>query len=71
MSVIPEHSYVRLDDDVTLHYLDAGEGEAVLFIHGSGPGASGHSNFKQKLSGIFSCRLQGYRAGFAWLWLEQ
>lgn len=46
MSVIPEHSYVRLDDDVTLHYLDAGEGETVLFIHGSGPGASGHSNFK-------------------------
>ena len=46
MSSIPEDSYVRLDDDVTLHYLDIGEGEAVLFIHGSGPGASGYSHFK-------------------------
>lgn len=29
-----------------IHYLDEGEGPVVVFLHGSGPGASGHSNFK-------------------------
>jgi 4,5:9,10-diseco-3-hydroxy-5,9,17-trioxoandrosta-1(10),2-diene-4-oate hydrolase len=29
-----------------LHYLSSGTGEPVLFLHGSGPGASGYSNFK-------------------------
>lgn len=37
---------VRLADGLQLHYQDVGSGEAVVFIHGSGPGASGHSNFK-------------------------
>lgn len=48
MSTIPEVSFVQLDDGLTLHYQEAGrkEDEAVLFIHGSGPGASGYSNFK-------------------------
>ena len=36
--------------DLTLHYHDhqtaAGNGRTVVFIHGSGPGASGYSNFK-------------------------
>ncbi|WP_321392532.1 alpha/beta fold hydrolase [Emcibacter sp.] len=30
-----------------LHYHDVGSGPAVVFIHGSGPGASGYSNFRQ------------------------
>ncbi|ABZ76677.1 alpha/beta hydrolase fold [Shewanella halifaxensis HAW-EB4] len=38
--------FVTLDNGLTLHYLDQGEGKTVLWIHGSGPGASGHSNFK-------------------------
>lgn len=29
-----------------IHYIDEGEGPVVVFLHGSGPGASGHSNFK-------------------------
>lgn len=29
-----------------LHYHEAGEGTPVLFLHGSGPGATGWSNFK-------------------------
>jgi 4,5:9,10-diseco-3-hydroxy-5,9,17-trioxoandrosta-1(10),2-diene-4-oate hydrolase len=29
-----------------MHYHDAGQGPAVLFLHGSGPGGSGYSNFK-------------------------
>ncbi|WP_216094903.1 alpha/beta fold hydrolase [Sphingobium phenoxybenzoativorans] len=41
-----------------IHYHEAGTGEAVIFIHGSGPGASAWSNFQRNL-GHFS---QGYRA---------
>jgi 4,5:9,10-diseco-3-hydroxy-5,9,17-trioxoandrosta-1(10),2-diene-4-oate hydrolase len=29
-----------------IHYHDMGEGEAVVFLHGAGAGASGYSNFK-------------------------
>jgi 4,5:9,10-diseco-3-hydroxy-5,9,17-trioxoandrosta-1(10),2-diene-4-oate hydrolase len=29
-----------------VHYHDQGEGEAVIFLHGAGGGASGYSNFK-------------------------
>ncbi|WP_068825911.1 alpha/beta fold hydrolase [Pseudomonas sp. BMS12] len=43
----PHGQYVTLQDGLRLHYLDQGSGEPVVFIHGSGPGASGHSNFKQ------------------------
>lgn len=39
--------YITLQDGLRLHYLDQGTGQPVVFIHGSGPGASGHSNFKQ------------------------
>ncbi|MFC7050057.1 alpha/beta fold hydrolase [Emcibacter nanhaiensis] len=31
---------------IELHYHDLGSGPTVIFIHGSGPGASGYSNFK-------------------------
>lgn len=59
MSRIPEADYVTLDDGLTLHYQEAGIGDAVLFIHGSGPGASGYSNFKGNFP-IFADA--GYRA---------
>ncbi|MBN7822839.1 alpha/beta fold hydrolase, partial [Bowmanella yangjiangensis] len=39
--------YITLQDGLRLHYLDQGAGQPVVFIHGSGPGASGHSNIKQ------------------------
>lgn len=46
MAALPQGHFVTLNDGLRLHYLDEGSGDAVLFIHGSGPGASGHSNFK-------------------------
>ena len=44
--LLPEGSYAECDNGYRIHYLDEGDGEAVMFLHGSGPGASGHSNFK-------------------------
>lgn len=52
-----------------LHYLSFGQGPAVVFLHGSGPGASGYSNFKQNVDAVVAA---GYRAivldmiGFGW-----
>lgn len=44
---IPEGRYADVGDGLKMHYLDEGKGEKViLFLHGSGPGASGYSNFK-------------------------
>lgn len=36
--------------DLSLHYHDAGEGEAVVMLHGGGPGASGWSNFHRNVA---------------------
>jgi 4,5:9,10-diseco-3-hydroxy-5,9,17-trioxoandrosta-1(10),2-diene-4-oate hydrolase len=44
---IPEGKYVRTPSGLDIHYHEAGSGTPVVFIHGSGPGASGYSNFKQ------------------------
>ena len=44
---IPEGSYCDIANGLQLHYHEAGEGPVVIFVHGSGPGASGYSNFKQ------------------------
>ncbi|GAB5453174.1 MAG: alpha/beta fold hydrolase [Halioglobus sp.] len=41
-----------------MHYLDAGEGPVVVLLHGSGPGASGYSNFKGNYPAFVE---QGYR----------
>ncbi len=43
---LPEGKYVDLPNGHRIHYLDQGEGPVVVFLHGSGSGASGHSNFK-------------------------
>ena len=45
-SAPPEGNYVTLPNGRKIHYLDYGEGPVVVFMHGSGAGASGHSNFK-------------------------
>jgi len=52
MSAMAQGHFVTLPQGLRLHYLDIGgetigSAETVVFIHGSGPGASGHSNFKQ------------------------
>jgi 4,5:9,10-diseco-3-hydroxy-5,9,17-trioxoandrosta-1(10),2-diene-4-oate hydrolase len=48
VEAVPEAKYAEVGQGITMHYHDAGEGRegVVLFIHGSGPGASGWSNFK-------------------------
>lgn len=43
---VPEGSYTDIGDGLRVHYHEAGGGFPVLFLHGSGPGASGWSNFK-------------------------
>lgn len=43
---LPLGHFVTLDDGLRLHFLDEGAGPVVLWLHGSGPGASGFSNFK-------------------------
>lgn len=47
---IPEGRYVDIGvlagAPQRVHFHDQGEGEAVIFLHGAGAGASGYSNFK-------------------------
>lgn len=44
---VPEGKYADIGDGLIIHYQEAGEGMPVLFLHGSGPGASGWSNFRR------------------------
>lgn len=41
-----------------LHYHDAGEGEVVIMVHGSGPGATGWANFYRNIDAFVEA---GYR----------
>lgn len=43
---IPEGKYAEIGSGHRIHYHEAGQGFPVVFLHGSGPGASGYSNFK-------------------------
>jgi 4,5:9,10-diseco-3-hydroxy-5,9,17-trioxoandrosta-1(10),2-diene-4-oate hydrolase len=53
----PRGTFVDAGDQ-SLHYLSYGEGPAVVFLHGSGPGASGYSNFKHNYQAVVAagCR---------------
>jgi 2-hydroxy-6-oxonona-2,4-dienedioate hydrolase len=44
--------------DLQVHYNDAGSGETVFMLHGSGPGASGWSNFHRNFEALVDA---GYR----------
>ena len=44
--MIPEGQYIDVQDQFRFHYYDECEGDAVVLLHGSGTGASGHTNFK-------------------------
>ncbi len=48
-SAVPEGSYVDIGDGLKLHYHAVGpaDGTPLVWLHGSGPGASGWSNFKR------------------------
>lgn len=56
--LLPEGKYADCANGHSIHYLDEGAGEAVMFLHGSGPGASGHSNFKGNYPALVNA---GYR----------
>ena len=43
---LSEHTFVQCENGYRMHVIDQGTGPVVVFLHGSGPGASGHSNFK-------------------------
>jgi 4,5:9,10-diseco-3-hydroxy-5,9,17-trioxoandrosta-1(10),2-diene-4-oate hydrolase len=43
---VPEGHYVKLPNRHRIHYLDKGKGPVLVWLHGSGSGACGHSNFK-------------------------
>ena len=44
---VPEGQYVDIGDGLKIHYHAEGSGPPVVFLHGSGPGASGWSNFRR------------------------
>jgi 4,5:9,10-diseco-3-hydroxy-5,9,17-trioxoandrosta-1(10),2-diene-4-oate hydrolase len=44
---VPEGKYADIGDGLQIHYQEEGQGPAVVFFHGSGPGASGWSNFRR------------------------
>ncbi len=46
---VPEGKFADIGDGLRVHYHDQGEGPAVVFLHGSGPGASGWSNFRHNV----------------------
>lgn len=58
IGLLPEGNYAQCANGYKIHYLDEGEGEVVVFLHGSGPGASGYSNFKGNYPALVGA---GYR----------
>tara|TARA_Y100001934_G_scaffold115714_1_gene141637 strand:- start:207 stop:1034 length:828 start_codon:yes stop_codon:yes gene_type:complete len=46
LPAVPQAKFVDLPNGLKLHFHEEGQGIPVLFVHGSGPGASGWSNFK-------------------------
>ena len=61
VEAVPEGRYADVGNGITMHYHDAGTAEhgVVLFVHGSGPGASGWSNFRGNYPFLVE---RGYRA---------
>ena len=55
---VPEGKYAQLPNGRRIHYLDEGKGPAVVFLHGSGNGACGYSNFKGNYPNLVQ---HGYR----------
>src|SRR5436190_7414676 len=57
MTEFREATY-RVAGDHDIHLKETGSGPAVVFLHGSGPGASGLSNFRQNIDAFVAA---GYR----------
>ncbi len=47
--MLPKGNFCELKSGFKFHYHDSGSGEVVLFLHGSGTGASGYTNFKNNI----------------------
>ena len=47
--MLPKGSFATLANGFQFHYHDGGQGDVVLFLHGSGTGASGFTNFKKNI----------------------
>ena len=43
---MPHGKTLSIGENLQMHYHEAGEGPPVIFVHGSGPGGSGWSNFQ-------------------------
>jgi pimeloyl-ACP methyl ester carboxylesterase len=58
-------SFVRVNG-IKTHYVEAGEGEPLILVHGGGPGASGEHGFRQNIPAlsqhfrVFALDLIGY-----------
>ncbi|MBU6251815.1 MAG: 3-oxoacyl-ACP reductase, partial [Alphaproteobacteria bacterium] len=57
MADLREADY-QVSGGYTIHIAETGSGPAVVFLHGSGPGASGASNFRQNIQAFVDA---GYR----------
>src|SRR5512141_41229 len=44
-AVAPESRFVEVDG-LRIHYQETGSGQPLVMLHGTGPGASGWSNFR-------------------------
>ncbi|HEU0198417.1 MAG TPA: alpha/beta hydrolase [Nevskiaceae bacterium] len=57
---VPEGQYVTCANGYRVHYLEAGpkDGQVVVFLHGSGNGGCGYSNFKRNYPALAQA---GYR----------
>ena len=56
---VPEGKFADVGGGLRVHYHEQGTGPVVLFLHGSGPGASGWSNFRENYPHLAE---HGYRA---------
>jgi 4,5:9,10-diseco-3-hydroxy-5,9,17-trioxoandrosta-1(10),2-diene-4-oate hydrolase len=57
-TAVPEGRYTDIGDGLRVHYHEEGSGPVVVFLHGSGPGASGWSNFRRNYPYLVA---QGFR----------
>lgn len=49
---VPEGRYVEIEGGLTIHLHEEGDGAPVIFLHGSGAGASGWSNFRHNAAAL-------------------
>ena len=56
--MIPKGSFLEVNDGFNFHFYDEGDGDVVVLLHGSGTGASGHTNFKNN---FIALRDAGFR----------